>query len=60
MPATVAGRINTTTMMIVKLTSTPKPYQTPAIRVLEPRFEQSFLESNTEPIDGGDDSYIPW
>ena len=46
--------------MITPKLSAREPYRTPAIRILEPRFELSFLESNTEPIDGDDDTYIPW
>ena len=46
-------------MIQVKQIATER-YQRPDIRIIEPRFEQSFLESNTEPIDGGDDTYIPW
>ena len=46
--------------MITTIPASRAPYRAPAIRILEPRFEQSFLESNTESIDGGDDTYIPW
>lgn len=35
-------------------------YQTPAMRVINPQFETSFLASNLEPIDGGDDPDIDW
>lgn len=35
-------------------------YQNPALRVLDTRLEVSFLASNLEPIDGGDDPDIDW
>ena len=46
--------------MITTKITVREPYRTPAIRIFEPRFELSFLESNTDPIDGNDDTYIPW
>ena len=38
----------------------PEEYQSPAMRVLNTRQEISFLASNLEPIDGGDDPDIDW
>ena len=35
-------------------------YEKPALRVIETRQEVSFLQSNLEPIDGGDDPEIEW
>lgn len=35
-------------------------YQAPAMRVIDTRLETSFLASNLEPIDGGDDPDIDW
>ena len=35
-------------------------YRIPQIRIIETQLKLFFLESNTEPIDGGDDPYIPW
>lgn len=39
---------------------TPEDYQAPALRVIDTRLEKSFLASNLEPIDGGDDPDIDW
>ena len=38
----------------------PEAYQAPVSRVIETRLETSFLASNLEPIDGGDDPDIDW
>ena len=38
----------------------PKGYEAPCVRVVEMRQEVSFLQSNLEPIDGGDDPEIEW
>ena len=35
-------------------------YVSPSVRVVETRQELSFLASNLEPIDGGDDPEIDW
>ena len=35
-------------------------YVAPSLRVVETRQELSFLTSNLEPIDGGDDPDIDW
>lgn len=38
----------------------PEEYLAPALRVIDTRLETSFLQSNLEPIDGGDDPDIDW
>ena len=35
-------------------------YQAPSIRIITTNLEASFLQSNLEPIDGGDDPDIDW
>lgn len=35
-------------------------YQAPSLRIIATRQELSFLASNLEPIDGGDDPDIDW
>ena len=44
--------------------TTPSPssqdYQTPSLRFIETNLETSFLQSNLEPIGGGDDPDIDW
>ena len=35
-------------------------YLTPSLRIIATRQELSFLASNLEPIDGGDDPDIDW
>ena len=35
-------------------------YQTPSLRIIDINLELSFLESNLEPIGGGDDPDIDW
>ena len=37
-----------------------KNYQTPSLRFIETNLETSFLQSNLEPIGGGDDPDIDW
>lgn len=37
-----------------------KVYTEPSLRLIETNFEISFLHSNLEPIDGGDDPVIDW
>ena len=37
-----------------------KDYQTPSLRFIETNLEMSFLQSNLEPIDGGDNPDIDW
>ena len=40
--------------------ASPEAYVAPFVRVVEMSADLSFLVSNLEPIDGGDDSYIDW
>lgn len=35
-------------------------YQAPALRIISTNLEISFLQSNLEPIGGGDDPEIDW
>lgn len=35
-------------------------YQVPSLRIINTSLEMSFLASNLEPIDGGDDPDIDW
>ena len=35
-------------------------YQAPSLRIIHTNLETSFLQSNLEPIDGGDDPDIDW
>lgn len=35
-------------------------YETPSMRFIATNMEASFLQSNLEPIDGGDDPDIDW
>ena len=37
-----------------------KPYLVPSVRLMETNLETSFLQSNLEPIGGGDDPEIDW
>lgn len=37
-----------------------KDYQIPSLRFIETNLETSFLQSNLEPIDGGNDPDIDW
>lgn len=37
-----------------------KTYTTPSLRVINTILESSFLQSNLEPIGGGDDPDIDW
>ncbi len=37
-----------------------KDYLTPSLRFIETNLEVSFLQSNLEPIGGGDDPDIDW
>ena len=37
-----------------------KDYQTPSLRFVDTKWEASFLQSNLEPIGGGDDPDIDW
>ena len=37
-----------------------KDYQAPVLRVIKTDLETSFLQSNLEPIGGGDDPDINW
>lgn len=37
-----------------------KDYQIPSLRFVETNLEVSFLQSNLEPIGGGDDPEIDW
>ncbi len=38
----------------------PESYQAPVMRVIDTDLETSFLQSNLEPIGGGDDPDIDW
>ena len=40
--------------------ASPEAYVAPSVRVEETLPELSFLQSNLEPIDGGDDPFIDW
>lgn len=46
--------------MDIKIQHSLDKYQAPAMRVIDTRLEASFLQSNLEPIDGGDDPDIDW
>lgn len=35
-------------------------YQAPSLRIINTNLETAFLQSNLEPIDGGDDPDIDW
>lgn len=37
-----------------------RTYQTPTLRIIEADLELSFLQSNLEPIGGGDNPDIDW
>lgn len=37
-----------------------KDYSVPSSRIVEALFDRSFLQSNLEPIGGGDDPEIDW
>lgn len=37
-----------------------EPYRAPSVRIIETNPEISFLQSNLEPIGGGDDPDIDW
>jgi hypothetical protein len=37
-----------------------RPYPAPAFRIIDICAERSFLQSNTEPIGGGNDPDIDW
>ena len=37
-----------------------KDYQAPSLRIIDTNPETSFLQSNLEPIGGGDDPDIDW
>jgi hypothetical protein len=37
-----------------------KEYQIPSLRIIDTTLEASFLQSNLEPIGGGDDPDIDW
>ena len=37
-----------------------QPYSSPFCHIWEMDLDSSFLQSNTEPIDGGDDPDIDW
>lgn len=37
-----------------------KDYQTPSLRIIDTTLEASFLQSNLEPIGGGDEPDIDW
>ena len=37
-----------------------KDYSVPSLKLIATKLESSFLQSNLEPIDGGDDPAIDW
>lgn len=41
-------------------TPSPKEYSAPSLRLTDTKLETSFLQSNLEPIGGGDDPDIDW
>ncbi len=45
-------------MVIIK--ETRKTYLAPSLRIIDTTLEVSFLQSNLEPIGGGDDPDIEW
>jgi hypothetical protein len=47
-------------MKINKHNESRKDYQIPSLRIIETSLEASFLQSNLEPIGGGDDPDIDW
>lgn len=49
---------HTTLMVIIK--ETRKTYLAPSLRIIDTTLEVSFLQSNLEPIGGGDDPDIEW
>lgn len=46
--------------MDITIKHSQEEYQAPAIRIIVTRLEASFLQSNLEPIDGGDNPDIDW
>lgn len=40
--------------------TTPAAYMAPSLRIIATNMETSFMASNLEPIDGGDDPDIDW
>ena len=42
------------------INKTRNEYQVPSLRIITTNLETSFLQSNLEPIDGGDDPDIDW
>ena len=40
--------------------TTPTAYMAPSLRIIATNTETSFMASNLEPIDGGDDPDIDW
>lgn len=40
--------------------TTPTTYMVPSLRIIDTNQETSFMASNLEPIDGGNDDYIDW
>ena len=51
---------NHRTAMDIVIKHFPEAYQTPTSRVIDTHLETSFLASNLEPIEGGDDPDIDW
>ena len=47
-------------LMINKQKVFPEAYVAPCVRVVVMSADISFLASNLEPIDGGDDPFIDW
>ncbi len=46
--------------MAIIINEFKEPYISPTVRTIDARLEFSFLASNLEPIDGGDDPDIDW
>lgn len=54
---------NLITSMHMKYSEIHRPqedYTVPSVRIIDLKSDQSFLASNLEPIDGGDDPEIDW
>jgi hypothetical protein len=47
-------------MKYSQLNQPQEGYVTPSVRIVVLKLDQSFLASNLEPIDGGDDPDIDW
>ena len=54
------GILNSMNQKVLIFSNEEKDYVSPAIRTMPVMTEFSFLQSNLEPIDGGDDPEIDW